>query len=64
MNKKGQLENWGAFMLLTVIGISVVMFMLIVWGRMDFEVNMMTKIGMFIGSIGAAFVFTKLWFED
>tara|TARA_R100000501_G_C2534133_1_gene55798 strand:+ start:321 stop:515 length:195 start_codon:yes stop_codon:yes gene_type:complete len=64
MNKRGQIENWGAFALLGAIGVAVVMFMLIVWGRMDFEVNLFTKIGMFVGAIIGAGVFTKMWFED
>jgi len=64
MNKRGQIDNWGAFILLSAIGVTVVMFMLIVWGRMDFEVNIFTKIAMFVGAIIASGVFTKLWFED
>lgn len=63
MNKNGFIENWGAFALLSAVGVAVVAFMLIVWGRMDFVVPMWQKIIIIGGAIVGAGFFTKLWFE-
>jgi len=63
MNKKGFIENWGAFFILSIIGYVVVVFMFTTWGKMDFIIPMWQKIiVLLLVPIPAGF-FTKMMFE-
>ncbi len=65
MNKRGQLEvNFGAWALLSGVGLVTLLIMFTVWGRMDFEVSMVTKIILYILVVPVSYAFAKIMFDD
>jgi len=65
MNKRGQFDdlNFGAWALLSVVGFVTLFIMFTVWGRMDFEVELVTKIILYVLVIPVSFAFAKLMFD-
>jgi len=64
MNKKGFIENWTGFIILTAVGLVVVLLAMKMWSAQDFEMNTFTKIAMVVMCPVAAAFFTKIWLED
>lgn len=63
MNKKGFIENWGAFFVLTIVGYIMSAIMFTIWGNMDYVVPLTQKIIMLLLIPLPAVYFTKMWFE-
>ena len=59
-DKRGFVENWGIFFLLFAVGFIVMLLMLKVWSKMDYEVSFVTKmIILIVVPVIVAFFFTK-----
>lgn len=56
-DKKGFIQNWGLFFILAVVGIIMGLIMLKIWGSMDYNPGVVTKVLMFtlVPIVGATF---------
>lgn len=56
--------DWTWFSILAGIGFLTCAVMLVIWGRMDYNPGIVTKVGMFIVVPIGAFIFSKIFARD